>query len=147
MVNPTIGLEIGETYTFVQTDRSNYMHPMGFAYYPNGNHHDGLKPAATATSMQMMMPKASATATSMPMQTEMEISTEAMPMQTEVQSAAEAMSMQSCVSGATCPAPMYFSDDKYLGVYSNYWRRRFWYSWVRATLFPFSGRLGRHGPV
>lgn len=26
-VNPTIGLEIGQTYTFLQTDRSNYYHP------------------------------------------------------------------------------------------------------------------------
>jgi hypothetical protein len=26
--NPTIGMEIGQTYTFMQTDISNYYHPM-----------------------------------------------------------------------------------------------------------------------
>lgn len=25
MVNPTLGLEVGETYTFIQNDRTNYM--------------------------------------------------------------------------------------------------------------------------
>lgn len=36
--NPTIGIEVGQVYKFVQTDRSNYMHPMGFAYFPDGAH-------------------------------------------------------------------------------------------------------------
>jgi hypothetical protein len=83
MVNPTIGLEIGETYTFSQVDRSNYMHPLGFAYFPDGAHADlaELEPAVTATSIQ----RASV----------------------------------NCVANATCPAPMYFSGDDYLGVYSN----------------------------
>jgi len=35
-VNPTIGLKIGEVYTFNQADRSNYYHPMGFAYDVDG---------------------------------------------------------------------------------------------------------------
>jgi hypothetical protein len=83
MVNPTIGLEIGETYTFSQVDRSNYMHPMGFAYYPDGAHDDKpeLEPAVAATSKQR--------------------------------------AAGSCVANATCPAPMYFSGDEYVGVYSN----------------------------
>jgi hypothetical protein len=34
--NPTIGIEIGETYTFIQQHVSNYFHPMGFAYYADG---------------------------------------------------------------------------------------------------------------
>ena len=36
--NPTLGMKIGETYTFVQNDRSNYYHPIGFAYFPDGAH-------------------------------------------------------------------------------------------------------------
>ncbi|CAB9529136.1 expressed unknown protein [Seminavis robusta] len=36
-VNPTIAVELGETYTFVQTHRSNYFHPIGFAYSPYGD--------------------------------------------------------------------------------------------------------------
>ena len=36
--NPTLGMEVGKTYEFVQTDRSNYYHPLGFAYYPDGAH-------------------------------------------------------------------------------------------------------------
>ena len=33
-------MEIGETYTFVQKDVSNYYHPMGFAYFADGAHVD-----------------------------------------------------------------------------------------------------------
>lgn len=39
-VNPTIGMVIGKTYVFNQEDRSNYMHPLGFAYFPDGAHAD-----------------------------------------------------------------------------------------------------------
>jgi hypothetical protein len=83
MVNPTIGMEIGETYTFLQTDRSNYMHPVGFAYFPDGAHDDKpeLEPAVAATATQR--------------------------------------AAGDCVADASCPAPMYFSGDEYLGVYSN----------------------------
>lgn len=47
--HPTIGLIVGETYTFVQKDVSNWMHPMGFAYYPDGAHDDKmeLEPSVT----------------------------------------------------------------------------------------------------
>lgn len=46
MVNPTIGIEYGVTYTFVQADRTNWYHPMGFAYFPDGAHDnvDELEP-------------------------------------------------------------------------------------------------------
>jgi len=37
VLNPTIAMELGETYTFVQKDRSNYYHPIGFAYSPYGD--------------------------------------------------------------------------------------------------------------
>jgi len=51
MTNPTIGLEVGETYTFVQEDRSNYYHPLGFAYFPDGAHDgkDELEPTISQT--------------------------------------------------------------------------------------------------
>ncbi len=39
-VNPTLGLEIGETYTFIQKDPTNFYHPLGFAYFPDGAHAD-----------------------------------------------------------------------------------------------------------
>lgn len=39
-VYPTLGMEIGKTYVFVQEDRSNYYHPLGFAYYADGAHDD-----------------------------------------------------------------------------------------------------------
>eukprot|EP00986_Skeletonema_menzelii_P021049 scaffold33005_cov177-Skeletonema_menzelii.AAC.5 len=39
-VNPTLGMEIGKTYKFIQQDRSNYYHPLGFAYFPDGAHAD-----------------------------------------------------------------------------------------------------------
>ena len=33
---PTITMELGKTYRFVQRDISNYFHPLGFAYEPDG---------------------------------------------------------------------------------------------------------------
>eukprot|EP00571_Detonula_confervacea_P011421 CAMPEP_0172304456 /NCGR_PEP_ID=MMETSP1058-20130122/5857_1 /TAXON_ID=83371 /ORGANISM="Detonula confervacea, Strain CCMP 353" /LENGTH=422 /DNA_ID=CAMNT_0013015687 /DNA_START=50 /DNA_END=1318 /DNA_ORIENTATION=- len=38
--NPTLGLEVGKTYQFVQKDRSNYYHPLGMAYFADGAHAD-----------------------------------------------------------------------------------------------------------
>ena len=51
MTNPTLGLELGETYLFVQRDRSNWFHPMGFSYFPDGAHadKDELEPTITQT--------------------------------------------------------------------------------------------------
>lgn len=37
---PTLGLEKGVTYIFSQTHETNYFHPLGFAYYPDGAHND-----------------------------------------------------------------------------------------------------------
>jgi hypothetical protein len=44
-------MEIGQTYTFVQKDPTNYYHPMGFAYFPDGAHAgvDELEPSITQT--------------------------------------------------------------------------------------------------
>ena len=39
-LNPTIGLEIGKTYVFDQSDVSNYYHPLGLAYFADGAHDD-----------------------------------------------------------------------------------------------------------
>lgn len=35
---PVIGIEVGRTYVFIQEDRSNFYHPLGFAYFPDGAH-------------------------------------------------------------------------------------------------------------
>jgi hypothetical protein len=50
--NPTIGIEVGQTYMFDQADRSNWFHPMGFAYFPDGAHDDKaeLEPAVSLNS-------------------------------------------------------------------------------------------------
>jgi hypothetical protein len=52
VMNPTIGIEVGQTYTFIQADRSNWYHPMGFAYFPDGAHDDKdeLEPGVSQTS-------------------------------------------------------------------------------------------------
>ena len=34
------GVEKGVTYRFVQSDETNYYHPLGLAYYPDGAHDD-----------------------------------------------------------------------------------------------------------
>lgn len=51
MVSPTIGIEMGVTYTFNQADISNWYHPMGFAYFPDGDHDgkDELEPGISQT--------------------------------------------------------------------------------------------------
>jgi hypothetical protein len=107
MVNPTIGMEIGETYTFAQVDRSNYMHPMGFTYMAHamGGDHGGSTMGGDHGGSTELEPSVVATAMDMDMDMGMGMAT---------QRAAGA-----CVAGATCPAPMYFSGDEYLGVYSN----------------------------
>jgi len=48
--NPTLELEVGTTYTFDQTNVTNWYHPLGFAYYPDGAHDevDELEPGIAA---------------------------------------------------------------------------------------------------
>ena len=36
--SPDLTVKIGETYTFDQSDASNWYHPVGFAYEPDGAH-------------------------------------------------------------------------------------------------------------
>eukprot|EP00602_Paraphysomonas_sp_CaronLab_P006861 CAMPEP_0185021890 /NCGR_PEP_ID=MMETSP1103-20130426/4594_1 /TAXON_ID=36769 /ORGANISM="Paraphysomonas bandaiensis, Strain Caron Lab Isolate" /LENGTH=352 /DNA_ID=CAMNT_0027553673 /DNA_START=35 /DNA_END=1090 /DNA_ORIENTATION=- len=38
ITNPTLGLERGVTYIFNQNNISNWYHPIGFAYFPDGAH-------------------------------------------------------------------------------------------------------------
>ena len=79
VINPTIIMEVGQTYTFLQTDRSNYYHPMGFAYFPDG----------------------------------------ALGGREELEPSIALGQDTSCATNQTCPAPMYFLNDEYLGDYSN----------------------------
>ena len=39
-VKPALKMVAGKTYKFDQTHVSNWMHPLGFAYYPDGAHED-----------------------------------------------------------------------------------------------------------
>jgi hypothetical protein len=56
MISPTIGMKIGETYTFSQAHRSNYYHPLGFSYFADGAHDEqdelepGIAPYNTSSS-------------------------------------------------------------------------------------------------
>ena len=36
--SPTLELIVGDTYFFDQTHHTNWMHPLGFSYYPDGHH-------------------------------------------------------------------------------------------------------------
>ena len=49
VANPTLGLERGVTYEFAQGDASNWYHPLGFAYFPDGAHEgaDELEPGVS----------------------------------------------------------------------------------------------------
>ena len=38
--SPVLEIQRGVTYTFIQHDISNWMHPLGLAYYPDGHHGD-----------------------------------------------------------------------------------------------------------
>jgi len=61
IVNPTLGMEMGKTYRFVQADRSNYYHPLGFAYYADGAHagvdelEPGIKPSNSSSTCEADM--------------------------------------------------------------------------------------------
>jgi len=55
-VMPTLGIEKGKTYHFKQYDITNFYHPLGFAYYPDGAHDDvdelepGITPPGSASA-------------------------------------------------------------------------------------------------
>jgi hypothetical protein len=74
VTHPTLGLVVGETYTFVQHDRSNWMHPLGFGYASDDDDVEGalLTPTTTHTS-------------------------------------------STCVQNSSCPHPMYYLNDVFLG--------------------------------
>jgi len=78
--NPTLKMEMGETYTFDQSHETNYYHPLGFAYYTDGAHteQDELEPAIQPPG-----------------------------------------SSSSCADTMVCPAPQYFINDTYVGIYNN----------------------------
>ena len=52
VANPVIVMNRGVTYTFDQSDDSNWYHPLGFAYFVDGAHEDvdELEPGITQTS-------------------------------------------------------------------------------------------------
>merc|ERR1719269_265616 len=52
VANPVIVMKRGVTYTFDQSDNSNWYHPLGFAYYVDGAHNevDELEPGITQTT-------------------------------------------------------------------------------------------------
>lgn len=51
MFNPILGYKVGEIYILIQKDPSNYYHPVGCAYFPDGAHanKDKLEPGITQT--------------------------------------------------------------------------------------------------
>jgi len=63
VANPVLGMKQGVTYTFDQSDASNWYHPLGFAYNPDGAHKgvDELEPGlledwACSKGMQCQAP-------------------------------------------------------------------------------------------
>jgi len=53
--SPTLMMERGRTYTFLQEDVTNWMHPLGFAYYPDGAH--GYKKFAEVPELEYPTPE------------------------------------------------------------------------------------------
>lgn len=91
VTNPTLGIEMGKTYRFVQADRSNWYHPLGFAYYADGAHNDvdELEPGIAPPGVSAVSGSVSKTLNT------------------------------TCAKDLSCPAPMYFQNGTYLGKYSN----------------------------
>jgi uncharacterized protein (DUF305 family) len=77
-VNPTLHLEVGRTYLFDQSDKSNWYHLIGFSYEADGAHAgvDELEPGIAPGGSD-------------------------------------------CAETLSCPAPMYWMNGAYAGVYSN----------------------------
>lgn len=92
-------MEYGETYTFIQDDRSNFWHPLDFSYFPDAHHvgADLLDPRVDGNVGLVAATAPGATP----------------------DSASVAAGDDSCASNRTCPAPMYVLNDGYLGTYSN----------------------------
>lgn len=92
-------MEYGETYTFVQGDRTNYWHPLDFSYFPDAHHvgADLLDPRVDGNVGLVAATGPGATAAT----------------------ASLAAPADSCASNMTCPSPMYLLNDGYLGTYSN----------------------------
>lgn len=40
---PDLEVQVGQTYTFDQSDETNWFHPIGFAYYPDGAHNGRIE--------------------------------------------------------------------------------------------------------
>jgi len=92
--NPVLGIEKGTTYYFDQSDVSNYMHPLGFAWVPDGAHAEGAH--ADMADMADAM------------------GTELKP------GICPSFAMAcACQENMSCPAPMYMLDREYVGSYSN----------------------------
>merc|ERR1711935_433766 len=93
--NPTLGIEKGATYYFVQSDASNYYHPIGFAYEPDGALKDNneLEPGISGP--------ACCTDDENPCDDDWVCGT------------------SDCTDDLSCPAPMYIKDGNYLGNYTN----------------------------
>jgi len=53
--SPTLVLERDQTYTMIQEDVTNWMHPLGFAYYPDGAH--GFKQFAEVPELEEPHPE------------------------------------------------------------------------------------------
>jgi len=53
--SPTLVLERDQTYTMIQEDVTNWMHPLGFAYYPDGAH--GFKQYAEVPELEEPHPE------------------------------------------------------------------------------------------
>jgi len=53
--SPTLILERDKTYTMIQEDVTNWMHPLGFAYYPDGAH--GFKQYAEVPELEEPHPE------------------------------------------------------------------------------------------
>jgi Domain of unknown function (DUF305) len=92
-INPTIGLEFGQVYTFIQKDRSNFLHPIDFSYFPDAVH----------VGTELLDPRIKGN--------DGEGSIVTVPGSQTPQAG--------CESSMTCPSPMYFLNDGYLGTYSN----------------------------
>jgi len=94
--NPTLGIEKGKNYYFIQKDVSNYYHPLGFAYEPDGalKGNNELEPG---------------------------ISGPACCTDDETDCADDIICNEdiSCEDDNSCPAPMYRINGEFPGKYTN----------------------------
>jgi hypothetical protein len=123
VLNPTIAMEVGEVYTFIQKDRTNYLHRKSVCFelvelvvvFSRDSEwiESGCLLSFLLWFVLFFLSPVVVTAIGIAYSPygDEDLKVEVQP--------GTSKGRQGCITNHTCPAPMYFLNDEYLGKYSN----------------------------